>query len=56
MALGKRRRQHQDTFRVAADKLGGGPRKVHKRYMSEAVAHNLGRIMRPLIGAGKPMR
>ena len=26
MALGKRKRQHQDTFWVAADKLGGGPR------------------------------
>lgn len=40
---------------------GGGRRtwlrgleKVHKRYMSAATAHNLGRIMRSLIGAGKP--
>ena len=28
--------------------------KVQKRYMSAAMAHNLGRIMRSLIGAGKP--
>ncbi len=28
--------------------------KVQKRYMSNAMAHNLGRIMRSLIGAGKP--
>ena len=28
--------------------------KVRKRYMSTAMAHNLGRIMRSLIGAGKP--
>jgi len=28
MALGKRKRQHQDTFWVAADKLGGGPRNA----------------------------
>jgi len=40
---------------------GGGRRtwlrgleKVHKRYMTAAMAHNLGRIMRSLIGAGKP--
>ena len=40
---------------------GGGRRnwlrgitKVHKRYMSAAMAHNLGRIMRSLFGAGKP--
>ena len=40
---------------------GGGRRtwlrgleKVHKRYMTAAMAHNLGRIMRLLIGAGKP--
>jgi transposase len=40
---------------------GGGRRtwlrgleKVRKRYMSAAMAHNLGRIMRSLIGAGKP--
>ena len=31
-----------------------GIKKVHKRYMSAAMAHNLGRIMRSLIGAGKP--
>ena len=31
-----------------------GIEKVHKRYMSAAMAHNLGRIMRSLIGAGKP--
>lgn len=28
MALGKRRRQHQDTFWVAADKFGVGPRNA----------------------------
>lgn len=28
MALGKRKRQQQDTFWVAADKLGGGPRNA----------------------------
>ena len=28
MALGKRKRQHQQTFWVAADKLGGGPRNA----------------------------
>jgi hypothetical protein len=28
--------------------------KVRKRYMSAAMAHNLGRIMRSLVGAGKP--
>jgi hypothetical protein len=28
MALGKRKRQHQETFWVAADKLGGGPRNA----------------------------
>lgn len=28
MALGKRKRQHQDTFWVAADKLGSGPRNA----------------------------
>lgn len=28
MALGERRRQRQDTFWVAADKLGSGPRNV----------------------------
>ncbi len=28
MALGKRKRQHQDTFWVPADKLGGGPRNA----------------------------
>lgn len=40
---------------------GGGRRtwlrgleKVHKRYMTAAMAHNLGRIMRMLVGAGKP--
>ena len=40
---------------------GGGRRtwlrgleKVHKRYMTAAMAHNLGCIMRSLIGAGKP--
>jgi transposase len=31
-----------------------GLEKVHKRYMTAAMAHNLGRIMRSLIGAGKP--
>jgi transposase len=31
-----------------------GLEKVRKRYMSAAMAHNLGRIMRLLIGAGKP--
>lgn len=31
-----------------------GIEKVRKRYMSAAMAHNLGRIMRSLIGAGKP--
>jgi transposase len=31
-----------------------GIEKVHKRYMTAAMAHNLGRIMRSLIGAGKP--
>ena len=31
-----------------------GIEKVHKRYLSAAMAHNLGRIMRSLIGAGKP--
>ncbi|MEO1523969.1 MAG: transposase [Planctomycetota bacterium] len=31
-----------------------GIEKVQKRYMSAAMAHNLGRIMRSLIGAGKP--
>ncbi|MEM6474156.1 MAG: transposase [Planctomycetota bacterium] len=31
-----------------------GLEKVHKRYMIAAMAHNLGRIMRKLIGAGKP--
>ena len=31
-----------------------GIEKVHKRYMSAAMAFNLGRIMRSLIGAGKP--
>lgn len=31
-----------------------GLEKVHKRYMSAAMAFNLGRIMRSLIGAGKP--
>jgi len=28
MALGKRKRQHQETFWVPADKLGGGPRNA----------------------------
>ena len=28
MALGKRKRQRQDTFWVAADKLGSGPRNA----------------------------
>ena len=28
MALGRRKRQHQDTFWVAADKLGSGPRNA----------------------------
>ncbi|MBB3208267.1 transposase [Rhodopirellula rubra] len=31
-----------------------GIEDVKKRYMSAAMAHNLGRIMRSLIGAGKP--
>ena len=31
-----------------------GIKKVHKRYLTAAMAHNLGRIMRSLIGAGKP--
>ncbi len=31
-----------------------GPEKVHKRDISAAISHNLGRIMRSLIGAGKP--
>ena len=31
-----------------------GLEKVHKRYMSAAMAYNLGRIMRSLLGAGKP--
>ena len=31
-----------------------GLEKVHKRYLSAAMAFNLGRIMRTLIGAGKP--
>ena len=31
-----------------------GIEKVHKRYMSAAMAFNLGRIMCSLIGAGKP--
>lgn len=31
-----------------------GLEKVRKRYMTSAMAHNLGRIMRLLIGAGKP--
>ena len=31
-----------------------GIEKVRKRYLSAAMAHNLGRIMRSLVGAGKP--
>ncbi|WP_430450674.1 hypothetical protein [Rhodopirellula europaea] len=31
-----------------------GLEKVRKRYLSAVMAHNLGRIMRSLIGAGKP--
>lgn len=31
-----------------------GLRKVQKRYLVAAMAHNLGRIMRSLMGAGKP--
>ena len=31
-----------------------GLEKVQKRYMSAAMAHNLGRTMRKLVGAGKP--
>jgi transposase len=31
-----------------------GLEQVHKRYMTAAMAYNLGRIMRALLGAGKP--
>lgn len=31
-----------------------GLEKVRKRYLTAAMAHNLGRIMRALVGAGKP--
>jgi transposase len=31
-----------------------GLEKVHKRYLTAAMAYNLGRIMRALLGAGKP--
>jgi len=31
-----------------------GLQKVQKRYLSVAMAHNLGRILRSLLGAGKP--
>ncbi len=31
-----------------------GLEKVHKRYLMAAMAHNLGRILRALLGAGKP--
>lgn len=31
-----------------------GIEKVRKRYMSAAMAHNLGQVMRKLVGAGKP--
>ena len=48
------------TFAHLCDTGGGrrtwlrGLEKVQKRYMSAAMAYNLGRIMRKLIGAGKP--
>ena len=35
MALGKRKRQHQDTFWVAADKLGKGPRNAFYDRLNE---------------------
>lgn len=48
------------TFAHICDTGGGrrswlrGLEKVRKRYLSAAMAHNLGRIMRTLLGAGKP--
>ena len=48
------------SFAHLCDTSGGGRtwlrglEKVHKRYMSAAMPHYLGRIIRLLIGAGKP--
>lgn len=38
MALGKRKREHQDTFWIAADKLGGGPRNAFYDRLNELLA------------------